>query len=644
MKLIRPISLVLLCFAFVPSLALGQNITFVPSLTLAQTAEIDALIKKDAEMGDASAQVLMGHEFYLVQNFSDAIKWYQMAVDQKNTEAYYFLASLFFHNENVKEGKHFVYDDLFRQAADEGHVESQYAFGVILENGIPDLAVDQDYKSAINWYKKAAEKDHVHATYSLARLYDYGKGVAENDEMAIKLYRKSFILGDERGQYNGALLKVNQKYKLSGEKPPQMKARERDAVASAKLRAKKAYDLELCINYLIKRANYNDYISSFKLGWLYEYEAVVYKKRLVEIVDKHRQEAVDRNRINSAKWYLKSAELGYPESQLRIASWYTIGHGVPKNAELSADWKLRAANQGYESAQFLIGTCYEQGEGVVESIVEAYKWYNLAAAQGNSVAKNYKERLERKMPLLLVAEAQRLSAAFKPRKEIPNKAGGTTRPEVATSLPDAFGSGFYVTSNGYLLTNQHVVDGARQVFIYSGSKKLPARVVKTDAANDLALLKVSGTFAALPVSSSRRVKLGQTVSTVGFPNPDLQGKSPKLTKGEISSLSGASDDPKYFQISVPLQPGNSGGPLVDGYGNVVGVVTAKLSTKAALATAGTLPENVNYAVKGTFVMGFLESVPDVAAEMLDPKPRRSREFTEVVSEAEEASVMILVYE
>ena len=158
------------------------------------------------------------------------------------------------------------------------------------------------------------------------------------------------------------------------------------------------------------------------------------------------------------------------------------------------------------------------------------------------------------------------------------------------------------------------------------------------------MLKVLGNFAAIPVSSSRRVKLGQTVSTVGFPNPNLQGKSPKLTKGEISSLSGASDDPKYFQISVPVQPGNSGGPLVDEYGNVVGIVTAKLRTKAALNTAGALPENVNYAVKGTFVMGFLESVPEVAQEMLDPKPRRSREFTDVVSEAEKASVMILVYE
>jgi len=68
-------------------------------------------------------------------------------------------------------------------------------------------------------------------------------------------------------------------------------------------------------------------------------------------------------------------------------------------------------------------------------------------------------------------------------------------------------------------------------------------------------------------------------------------------KGEIAALSGGQDDPRYFQISVPLQPGNSGGALVDERGNVVGVVAAKLSAAAALAASGTLPENVNYAVK-----------------------------------------------
>lgn len=354
---------------------------------------------------------------------------------------------------------------------------------------------------------------------------------------------------------------------------------------------------------------------------------------------------VTKDDAEAFKWFRKAAEKGDAFAQLNLGLMYADGEGVPEDDAEAIKWYRRAAEQGDVLAQASLGFIYIHGEGVPENYVQAYMWTNLAAAQGNDTAISHKKRLSIRMTPQQIAEAQRLSAAFKPRKETPNKVGGTTtRPGVATSLPDSFGSGFYVTSSGYLLTNQHVVNGARKVFIYSGSQRLPARVVKTDAANDLALLKVSGSFDALPVSSSRRVKLGQTVSTVGFPNPALQGKSPKLTKGEISSLSGASDDPKYFQISVPLQPGNSGGPLVDAYGNVIGVVTAKLSAGAALAKTGDLPENVNYAVKGTFVMGFLESVPDVAAEMLDPKPRRSREFTEVVSEAEKASVMILVYE
>ena len=99
------------------------------------------------------------------------------------------------------------------------------------------------------------------------------------------------------------------------------------------------------------------------------------------------------------------------------------------------------------------------------------------------------------------------------------------------------------------------------------------------------------------IEASRGMKLGGTVVTVGFPNIGLQGFAPKFARGEIASLSGAADDARYFQISVPVQPGNSGGALVDEHGNVVGVVSAKLDAATALAASGALPENVNYAVK-----------------------------------------------
>ena len=98
-----------------------------------------------------------------------------------------------------------------------------------------------------------------------------------------------------------------------------------------------------------------------------------------------------------------------------------------------------------------------------------------------------------------------------------------------------------------------------------------------DAAKDLALLKAEEKFTPLQVISSRTVKMGTTVTAVGFPNIGLQGFAPKLAKGEIAALSGAQDDPRYFQISVPVQPGNSGGALVDERGNVVGVVADRKS-------------------------------------------------------------------
>jgi S1-C subfamily serine protease len=180
------------------------------------------------------------------------------------------------------------------------------------------------------------------------------------------------------------------------------------------------------------------------------------------------------------------------------------------------------------------------------------------------------------------------------------------------------GTGFFITEDGYLITNHHVVTGTTSVSLKVGDSTIPAKIVSIDASSDLALLKAEGSFTALPVSSSRGVSLGESVATVGFPDIELQGLAPKYTRGEINSLSGPRDDPNYFQISVPVQPGNSGGALVDQRGNVIGVVSAKLSARTALFFTQQLPENVNYAIKGSLLLAFLESQPDVVAKLKIP--------------------------
>jgi S1-C subfamily serine protease len=210
------------------------------------------------------------------------------------------------------------------------------------------------------------------------------------------------------------------------------------------------------------------------------------------------------------------------------------------------------------------------------------------------------------------------------------------------SSPKSSGTGFFITEDGYLVTSQHVIVDANQVRLVTSAGIISARIIKVDAANDLALIKAEGRFSALSVVSSRMMRLGSTVATVGFPNIGLQGFAPKLAKGEIASLAGAQDDPRYFQISVPVQPGNSGGALVDGLGNVVGVVAAKLSASAALETSGQLPENVNYAEKSSFLLGFLESVPEISRKLKVPNTI-TRAFEDIVKSAEKAAVLVLVY-
>ncbi len=120
------------------------------------------------------------------------------------------------------------------------------------------------------------------------------------------------------------------------------------------------------------------------------------------------------------------------------------------------------------------------------------------------------------------------------------------------------------------------------------------------------------------------------------------GFAPKLANGEIASLSGAGDDARYFQISVPVQPDNSGGALVDEHGNVVGIVSAKLNASVALAASGALPENVNYAIKSSFLLSFLESVPGVEAK-LKKANTVDEKFEDVARQAEKTAVLVLVY-
>lgn len=165
------------------------------------------------------------------------------------------------------------------------------------------------------------------------------------------------------------------------------------------------------------------------------------------------------------------------------------------------------------------------------------------------------------------------------------------------------GSGFFVSRDGYIISAFHVIQDAKEVAVVLRSgDTLSATVKGIDDANDIALLKVSRSAKPLPVVSSKAIAVGDQVFTIGYPLIDIEGQEQKTTFGHVNALSGIQDDVRFVQIDVPIQPGNSGGPLLDSHGRVVGVVTRTLSPAVLLKQAGIVPQNANYAVKSDYVL------------------------------------------
>ncbi|MDU0339158.1 S1C family serine protease [Bosea rubneri] len=180
-------------------------------------------------------------------------------------------------------------------------------------------------------------------------------------------------------------------------------------------------------------------------------------------------------------------------------------------------------------------------------------------------------------------------------------------PKEAPKPKSSSGSGFFVSKAGHLLTNAHVVQDCATITVRpDGAVGVPAQVLARDAINDLAVLKIAGPAErTLPIRPS--VRLGEGIAAFGFPHSDLLATAGNFTLGNVTALAGLKDDSRYLQVSAPVQPGNSGGPLLDGAGNVVGVVSAKLDAIKMASERGDLPQNINFAVKASLAGSFLDA-------------------------------------
>ena len=189
------------------------------------------------------------------------------------------------------------------------------------------------------------------------------------------------------------------------------------------------------------------------------------------------------------------------------------------------------------------------------------------------------------------------------------------------------GTGFMV-SDDRALTNFHVVNGCQRVTVRNSRGQVANSTVQaTDPNRDLALLTVpAGVVPPLTFRDGPAVSRGETVVTYGFPLSGVLSSGPTLTTGDISALAGLRDNPLHYQISAPVQPGNSGGPLLDSHGNVLGVVVSKLNAiRISQLTGGDIPQNVNFAIKGSEALAFLheKGVTPRTAASTGPDKRNS---------------------
>ena len=213
-------------------------------------------------------------------------------------------------------------------------------------------------------------------------------------------------------------------------------------------------------------------------------------------------------------------------------------------------------------------------------------------------------------------------------------AGVASAAPAPTPEQSGSGTGFIVTTAGHLLTNQHVISGCARLTVDGR----PAVVLATDADFDLALLQVADLSGAAPAAfADSPARLNSDVTVVGYPLSGLLGGL-NVTRGAVTSTKGIGGDGINMQISAPVQPGNSGGPVLNGSGQVVGVVVARLSDEYALESYGTLPQNVNFAIRGEIAKLFLaqnevEPVVSAAAAPVAPEDLAevAQRFTRLVA-------------
>ena len=516
---------------------------------------------------------------------------------------------------------------------------------------------NKDYSNALRAYTFSAKKGNKNAQYKLGKIYEWPQTYIKNSRSDRK---KSFFWHEKSAKqgHNEAQLKIGKWYRDGGYLSP------------VKQDCKKALD------WLEKSAAQNNAVADEVLAKMYLYGNCAEKDNRkafdwflkgakngnayckAEVAEMYaRGRWVKRDNYEALRWY-KSA-VGdsdtYFKYQSRIADLYYNGndcsifdkmakfckkdeyYGLRKNYLEAFKWEMKAAMQGYGIAQESISKMYDEGKGVKKNYILAYTWLNLAKsnedASDNMMMNRLEEKLnklEAKMTLQQIAIAQAYDP-IKANKEYSNSKNKKIPSNTFT------GTGFFINKST-VITNHHVVKRCKDIELVRGDYRASAKLSMEDSRNDLAVLKtteMNDNF--LHFRAGKGIRIGEEIIVLGYPLGKLLGTGVKLTTGNVSSLTGLVDDATNMQITAPVQPGNSGGPLLDSGGNIVGIIVARLEKDLS----GNVAQNVNIAIKSN-VLQMLLDTKNIDYDVSMSKDKK--EVADIGEEAKESIVQVVCHE
>ena len=458
----------------------------------------------------------------------------------------------------------------FLKLAQGGHAGAQHRVGQALRAeayvGISLLGMPKDLQQqATAWFQKAADQGHDWAQYEMGRAFETGLGVPKDLKMAVIWYRKAADQGNATAQ-----MQLGGMYQEGRGVPRNLD--------------------QAFVWYQKTAANpTGGVVSSMGRGQLAEMYA--------------NGEGAPKNVYEALAWYLDGTKAGYLSPFNQIGLIYEYGKGVPKDMKLAAYWYRQGAERGYAVSQFNLGLCLAKGDGVPKDERQAYFWLVLASAQDIAEAKKIRDVVETRLPQEQRLAGQAAAAKWRPKstsEPTAEKSDGSATPKQNTENADSTGSGFRI-GRGYVVTNHHVVNECSRLSVNG----VVAQLRNADPRSDLALLSATSTGNSVSLRA-QRAAVGESVSVAGFPLHGLLSGF-NMTTGNLSSLSGIGGDTRLVQITAPVQPGNSGGPVLDSAGNLMGVVVSKLDAIKAAKITGDIPQNVNFAINANVLRSFLDA-------------------------------------